>query len=561
MCLIVMRLFGMDLAPILSAGESLTVEFKRDINDKDLYEAVVCMANGQGGLLLIGVEDNAQVVGARPRHGGGTSPERLGAAIQNNTEPPLGVSVELCVVDDQEVIAINVPQADPGPAGTKAGLYVKRVLDTRGKPACVPLTPQELVSRAYITRGLDYATAPAEGATLADLDPAQFDRFRRLCMTSGGDGHLADLSDEDMCLALGLVPRSAPVSLGMILLFGEPEALERWVPAAEVLFQDERAGTQANERMRVPLFQAAEDIQARLDQRHTATEIIVGLQRIDIPLVSTLTRRESVANALVHRDYSTLGAVTVGLTGSEFTVTSPGGLPPGVTVDNLLEQSRPRSLVLADAFKRAGLVERRGKGVNEMFESQLRAGRDAPDYSRSNSEIVVVSVPLGTSDIDLVRFLAVLQSQRQKDLSLDQLRLVHAVRTSGAATGAELVDQLAMSPVVVRNATTSLIEAGVLESRGNGRARRFHLAPTFYALSEDKAAYVRVRPVAPLQQEQMVLEYVGAYGSISRAQAADLCHVSPTAARSLLKRLTSEGKLELRGQRRGAHYVHPGAKE
>lgn len=51
-----------------------------------------------------------------------------------------------------------------------------------------------------------------------------------------------------------------------------------------------------------------------------------------------------------------------------------------MTRGNILEQSRPRSLVLADAFKRAGSVERRGKGVNEMFDSQLRAGRDVPDY-------------------------------------------------------------------------------------------------------------------------------------------------------------------------------------
>lgn len=548
---------SMDVADLIAEGESLHREFKRDINDKDLYEAVVCMANGEGGVIAIGVDDDGAVVGARPRHGDLTRPERLAAAIQNNIEPPLGVSVQMVAMDGHEVIAVHVPRADPGPVGTKKGLFVKRVLDSRGRPACVAVTPQELVSRAYVTRGLDYATAPAEGATFEDLDSSQFQRFRRLCTATGGDPELADLSEQDTCRALGLVPRSASVSLGMVLLFGRTEALERWVPTAEVLFQDSRQGSQANQRFRLPLFHAAEEIQSRLEQRHTTTEVIVGLQRIDIPLISTMTRRESVANALVHRDYSTLGPATVALSDAEFTVTNPGGFPPGVTVDNLLEQSRPRSLVLADAFKRAGLVERRGKGVNEMFESQLRAGRDAPDYSRSNSELVTVSVPLGTSDLELVRFLAALQSERQKDLSLDQLRLVHEVRTSGAATSAELADQLSLTPSLVRSVATSLIEAGVLESRGNGRARRFHLAPPFYVLSEDKAAYVRVRPVAPLQQEQMVLDYVAAYGSISRAQAAELCHVSPYAARSLLKRLTEDNKLELRGQRRGAHYVLP----
>ena len=81
-----------------------------------------------------------------------------------------------------------------------------------------------------------------------------------------------------------------------------------------------------------------------------------------------------------------LGPTLVQITGSEFTVVNPGGLPPGVTIANILDQSRPRSPILAAAFKRAGLVERRGKGVNDMFEAQLRAGREAPDYSRSTSD-------------------------------------------------------------------------------------------------------------------------------------------------------------------------------
>lgn len=547
----------MDLADLIAQGESLQLELKRDLNDRELYEAVVCMANGQGGLIVIGVDDDGTVVGARPRHGDATDPRRVAAAVQNNTEPPLGVVVDVEALDGQEVILIQVPQADPGPVGTKKGLYVKRVLDTLGQPSCVAITPHELVSLAYVTRGIDYATSPAEGATFEDLDTSQFDRFRRLCAASRGETEMTDLSDQDLCSALGLVPRNAPVSLGMVMLFGSVRALERWVPTAEILFQDSRAASRTNERLRLPLIHAAEEIQSRLEQRNVVDEVVVGLQRVDVPLISTLTRRESVANALVHRDYSTLGPITVGLSDTDFTVTSPGGFPPGVTVANVLEQSRPRSLVLADAFKRAGLVERRGKGVNEMFESQLRAGRDAPDYSRSNSDLVSLSVPLGTSDATVVRFLAALQSERQQALSLDQLRMIHEVRTSGAATATELADQLSMRPALVRSVTTSLVEGGILESRGNGRARRFHLAPSFYALSEDKAAYVRVRPLAPMQQEQMVLDYVAAYETITRGQAAELCHTSPRAARALLKRLTDEGKLELRGQRRGAHYVVP----
>lgn len=547
----------MTLSTLIAGGESLRLEFKRgDINDRVLYEAVVCLANGEGGTVVIGVDDDGSILGAAPRHGTRTEPDRLAAAIQNNTEPPIGVAVGLDEVQGAELIVIEVPRAEPGPAGTKKGLFVKRALGPDGRPACVAMTPQELVSRAYVTRGIDYAAAPAEGATFEDLDPGEFQRFRRLCSRTDGDPHLAELGDRDLCVALGLVPRTDPVSLGMVLLFGAPDALARWVPTAELLFQDDRmASTPVNERFRWPLLRMAEEVQMRLEQRNSTTEVLVGIQRIDVPLISGLTRRESVANAIVHRDYSVLGPITVRLSDATFTVTNPGGFPPGVTISNILEQSRPRSLLLADVFKRAGLVERKGKGVNEMFESQLRAGRDVPEYSRTTSEAVVLSVPLSTSDLEVVRFLATLQTEQQRNLSLPELRVVHEVKNSGASTSLELADQLTLSPSTVRAVATSLVEAGFLEARGSGRMRRFHLTPQFYALSQDKAAYVRVRPMEPLQQEQMILDYVRAYGRITRSQAAELCHISPTAARRVLKRLTDAGKLQLRGQRRGAHYV------
>lgn len=549
----------MTLDELLERGETRDVEFKRKQSDRELVEAVVCMANGDGGQILVGVDDDGSVVGVEPRHGARTDPSRVAVMIQNRTEAPVPVEVRLESVRGREIMVVDVPRADPGPAGTSDGRYLKRVVGADGRPACAPMLPHELVSRAYISRGIDYATSVAPGAQLTDLDPNEFDRFRRMCELSRGSVGLTELSDEEICRALGLVPRHGPVSLGMILLFGRSEALERWVPTAEVLFQDDRTGpTAVNESHRLPLLRVAELVHSRLEQRNSTTEVIVGLMRVDIPLIPEIALRESVVNALLHRDYSELGPIVVQLSDSEFRVSSPGGLPPGVTIRNILQQSRPRSIALATAFMRAGLVERRGRGVYEMFESQLRAGRDAPDYSGSTTESVQVSMPLGTVDLELVRFLAAFQGERQRDLTLAELRVIHEIKPSGSATSAELAEHLSLAGAEARGVANSLVESGLLEARGNGRNRRFHLTARFYDLAQDRAAYVRVRPIAALQQEQMVLDYVGTYGRITRAQAAELCQIAPAAATGLLKRLRDSGKLELKGKRRGAYYVIPG---
>jgi len=107
----------------------------------------------------------------------------------------------------------------------------------------------------------------------------------------------------------------------------------------------------------------------------------------------------------------------------------------------------------------------------------------------------------------------------------------------------------------VRNTSTQLVELGVIESRGVGRSRRLHLTPRFYDLAQDRTAYVRVQGADPIQQERMIGDYVDAYGSITRSQAAALCQLSPTQARAVLKRMVDREELRLVGERRGAKYV------
>ena len=67
-------------------------------------------------------------------------------------------------------------------------------------------------------------------------------------------------------------------------------------------------------------------------------------------------------------------------------MTNPGGFPEGITADNILvHEPKPRNPRLAEAFKRIGLVEQTGRGVDKIFMGQLRYGRPAPDYSRSDA--------------------------------------------------------------------------------------------------------------------------------------------------------------------------------
>lgn len=127
-----------DIRTLIAGGESLTVEFKGEerepFNDRALYESIVCLANGEGGTLLIGVEDDGRVTGARPRHGASTDPAKLQAAIFNNTEPRINTRIFLAQVDGHAVIAVQV-DAYPEICSTKAGLTLRRVMAANGPQA------------------------------------------------------------------------------------------------------------------------------------------------------------------------------------------------------------------------------------------------------------------------------------------------------------------------------------------------------------------------------------------------------------------------------------------
>ncbi|MFD4422891.1 RNA-binding domain-containing protein [Agromyces sp. NPDC058484] len=550
---------------VAAGGETLTVEFKSDrrekFGDDRLAEAVACLANGQGGTLLLGVEDDGSITGARSRHGASTDPLRLQAVISNKTVPPVVTDVEVVDVDGLSVIVVVVPRAATV-TGTTRGLYVRRGLRPDGKPECMPLLSHEMLADRIDRAEIDYAGIIEPQAEVDDLDPLEFDRMRRLAALSSGESSaLTALGDFELGRALGVLDgrEDAPiVRRGALLLFGRPESLRRFVPTHETAFQVfEGTSVRQNIFAHDPLLKSAEDLFGLLQRYNDEEEIDIGLTRVAVPRIPPVAARELIANALVHRDYTLLGPVAVRLDDEELIVSNPGGFPRGVTLSNFLTTSRPRSRILSEAFFRAGLVERTGRGINRVFEWTLRTGRSAPDFSRTDAAQVVVSLPTGGADLAVVRFVVEHDDRSGRAFSLAELQIVHALLDDPRLTAGELAQVTQASELATRNTLTRLVEGGVVEMRGNGRGRRYTLTAATYRALSTPSGYVRVRSFDDVQQEQMVLTYVNSHGSIRRRDAAELCAVSSDAAKLLLRRMRDKGLLAMVGDRRGARYVLP----
>lgn len=546
-----------DLNSVLARGETLTVEFKDEVNDTELVRAVVCLANREGGMLLIGVQDDGTVIGADPRHGRETDPARLAALVANSTSPALAVTVQCHdVTEDTQIIVIRVPRA-AGLTATTDGSYLRRAMDVHGKPQCLPMQPHEAMARLTQLGGQDASVLPLADAGLEDLDADEIRRFRDLARGSG-NAILADLSKRDLLAALGFLLADETLTLGAVLMFGNPAAITRFAPTHETAFQVVDAlKVRKQEIRRTPLVRAMQDLMTSVAPYNSEEEVEVGPFRVSLPLYAEVSLRELLANALLHRDYTRNGQVLVSIEDSTLSITNPGGFPEGVNIANLLvAPPQARNPRIADAFKRAGLVERTGRGVNRVFFSQLELGRPQPDYGRTTQDWVEVRLRAGPADKEIAAYVA--ESRRKGEpLALPTLQVLHEVREERRITSTRASELLQVGVAEARTVLNHLVERGLLEARGERKGRTYHLSAALYRSLGGGADYVRTRGFDRIQQEQMVMTYVNEHGSISRGDAAELCHLSPDQATRLLTRLRDESRLVMTGKRRTARYHKP----
>ena len=545
---------------LIRQGESLNVEFKGErsgpLNDRDLVEAVVCLANRhdqEWGYLFVGVEDDGAITGARLRHGdSGTDLLRVEALVGSRTRPALSCRVELVTVLDKPVLVLQVPKS-VSPVATSDGRYLRRTLDGRGKPECVPFLFHEMQSRLSEHGQSEYLALPVPGATWDDLDLLEFERFRRTIRESHGMGDqtLISLSDRELARALGTVdgPMDHPeIRLLALLLFGKEESLRRFLPSHEVAFQ-ELSDTKVvvNDFFRWPLLRVMDELLGRFRARYRETEIQVGFTRVGIPDYSEKAFREAVANALIHRDYTRLNAVYIQWRKDRLEITSPGGLPEGVSMDTLLVTApHPRNPKLADAFKRAGYVERTARGIDTIFFEQLRNGRAVPSYDRTTSiDVVLVLSSGGPPDLPFVRMVAE-EGLAGRSLDLDDLLTLRAWWDRGTLS-------LEDAARIVQKSSREIQEKMDDLKRRNLQVKRIELSVTDNLEVKDKVSItVRVPSRITLETrkglEEKILSFAERKGSVSRAEAANVCQISPDQAYRILQQLVKKGKLRKIGR-------------
>lgn len=115
-----------EIRDLIAGGQSLNTAFSRRsspayINERGVIEQLTCLANGDGGTLLIGVNQDGTISGCYPFHSDTTDPVLLASTIRRYTSPPLTTSITVTELDGYEVVAISVA-ASRTPVATAWGV-------------------------------------------------------------------------------------------------------------------------------------------------------------------------------------------------------------------------------------------------------------------------------------------------------------------------------------------------------------------------------------------------------------------------------------------------------
>ena len=510
------------------------LDFKRGV-PADVRDTIASMAMTHGGLIVHGVDDGRNVIGC---------------PLSQNTQDRItrialecGVDVQIREVEVGELrlTICAVPEVRGRIVTTPDGRLLRRV----GGDA----QPLRGDAMARFVREREHRSGEDEPLVAVRTSAFNLAVINEVLAADGRPG--VERSQVDRALSdLGVaVPAPPPLELSVlraaaVLFAAEPRDFIRGAAVQLV----RRAGvgpgpgpSAAREECSGPLVETL-DCCLRFIREHTRRfESVTGARREALPEYPEAVLRESIVNALAHRDYGLEGAtVDITVWDDRIEVRSPGALPGHITIDNMRAEHYSRNPRIMRILKTIGLVEEYGEGIDRMYREMESRLMEPPMFEATASSVTLTLRNRYLVDVEDQVWLMQLG---REDLTNSERRALVAARRNGAVTPRELRE-------VVPEADAGAVLAGAV---AKGLLVRIgHRGGARYVLS----GTVTLRAGMGVQngRRQTVIDEIRRRGSISTTEAALLVNATPSAARRLLDELVQAGLIQARGRTRARRY-------
>lgn len=416
--------------------ENEYTEFKREYVEQ-IKNIVIAFANGNGGVLYVGIDDDGTVVGVRDVV---ALQERVISALHDGIRPDVMMFVKVVpeMIEGKNVVSINVvpgtqkPYYLSGKGLTGSGVFVRQGVST------MPASADSIRRMLVMSSGYEYERSVAveqdlhfvKAKVIFEMHKLPFgnEQFRTLELVDA-DGRYTNLAFllSDEC--------THSVKIGVF------EGNNKDV------FKDRL-------EVRGSLFEQLEKTLGFLHRYNRIAAKIKGFERQDVWDYPEEALREAVLNALIHRDYGVGAEIQISIFDDRIEIVNVGGLMNGLTLTEIMRGlSVVRNKRLANIFYRLRYVEVYGTGLTRIY-NKYKSLVQQPVITATERIFQIVLPNMNT---------AVKEPKTKKEMILD------FCRSQGYVTRKDVERITGLTMSGARYLITQMIEERFLVKSGYGK--------------------------------------------------------------------------------------------
>lgn len=519
----------------------------------ELAKDCVCFANGNGGTILIGIEDNHALPPPNQKIEDRNTPDLIQKNIAHRTiNIGLAVSIE-SAENNSEFLRVEVFRNTRNIASTTDGRYYIRIHDE-----CRPVPPDEMSRLAAEKNSFIWEEQVTKQIPANRFDPDK----RRGFLTDIRDSprvsdFVKNMTDEEMLEYYFMQKDGLLTNLG-ILWIGtrQDRASLLYSPVIQVI----RYNSQEEKVWKLLLDDYFKNPKELLNSVlndvpdwQESIEISEGMFRKNIYFFPIDVVRELTVNALVHRTYVMRGDIFINIYPDRLEIHSPGGLPFGVTPTNILSRSVRRNEHLCKIFYDLGLMEKEGSGYDLVYARLLASGKPIPQVKDFDDRVMVV-VQKQFVSTQVIR----LMDRANSEFELKQKELI----TLGILAQQQSFTTTELSTILnqnkehgLRSWLGKLLDYGLVVQSGKGKGTHYAVNPEFVRQTRLRVK-TSLKNIEDHRLEELIYKDIMAYPNSAFGDIHNRIgkEINEHKVRRIIISMVDKGSIESTGKLRWTRY-------
>lgn len=454
---------------------------------------VTALCNERGGYLVIGMDDSYphQVVGTNQNL------ESIGE-LESNIYRDLGIRPKIYELYEgaKRVLIIEVPSRPSGKVFKFEDVPLMRIGEEL-KPMS-----DEVHLEILQEQDSDFSQMICEELTIEKLDEEAISILKEKYSLKQNNPKFKTLSNQQVLTDLDLLV-DGKLTYAALILLGKENILRKHLPQAAIRLEyrnlENKIPFDNRLDFRGPFFKIIDELWNTINLRNGSFPIQDEAYIFNIPYFNEEVIRESINNAITHRDYRRSSEIVIKQYPLRLDIINAGGFPLGVTLDNILiTPSTPRNRLLADVLQKTGIVERSGQGVDKIFYNTLTEGKEEPDYSKSDYFQVTLKLSAVLKDRAFALFIDSIQSELPENQKLSVLEIVALNKIKKGISKKDLDSEQ----------IEKLLRKNLIEKRGKTNAIFYILSKDYYEFTDEKAKYYKFQEIDDNEFLMRVTQYL-----------------------------------------------------